>query len=71
MFKPGIPNQTVDDVQTSHSPGWQGSLTDTDAKGITQFNPYVFSYPQGSGLELPTSPNTSKDKGGLVNLPNN
>ena len=24
-----------------------------------------------AGVELPTSPYTSKDKGGLVNLPNN
>ena len=30
-----------------------------------------FNINHSPGIELPTSPNTSKDKGGLVDLPNN
>ena len=33
--------------------------------------PYPLFYNRLSGVELPASPYTSKDKGGLVNLPNN
>ena len=44
---------------------WGGSTLTLMSQNVT------LGLGTNSGVELPTSPHTSKDKGGLVNLPNN